>query len=227
MALQGPVGAGQGVGGLFVVVEPPARPAVGIVAGRAIGAEAAGVVEVLVTAGAGAGGILEGGGAMAGLAGDGGVQTDEGKARQVMVKGHRLTPARLLVTGLAGGPELALVGIVLAVAGGAVGGEPLAAGVAGVAAFAGELGVAPAQGKPRRLVVVEADGCPFGGRMAGLAGAAVAARMLVLQAVTGAAGGCQTLIALAGVALGAGHLLVGGHQLEPRFDVVEGFHAPP
>src|SRR6185295_10182336 len=113
MALKRTVGPGQGVGGLLVVVETPARPAVGVVAGRAIGAQAPGVMDVLVAAGAGAGGILEGGGAMAGLAGDGGVQADQGKACQIMVKGHRLAPARLLVTALAGSPQLALVGIIL------------------------------------------------------------------------------------------------------------------
>src|SRR5262245_15462584 len=227
MALERAVGAGQGVGGLLVVIETPARPPVGVVAGGAVGAQTSGVVHIFVAAGAGAGGILEGGGAMAGLAGDGRVQANEGKAGQVMVEGHRLAPAGLLVAALAGGPELALVGIILAVAGGAVGGQPVAPGVAGVAAFTGELGMAAAQGKPRRLVVVEADGRPFGGCMAGLAAAAVAPRMLVLQAVTGAAAGGQTLVALAGVALGAGNRLVGGHQRELGLAVVEGFHPPP
>src|SRR4029453_5506720 len=103
---------------------------------------------------------------MAGLAGDGGVQTNEGKARQVMVKAHPLAPARLLVAALAGRPELALVGIILAVAGGAVGGQPVAPGIAGVAAFTGELGMTAAQGKPRRLFVVEEDGLPLGRRVA-------------------------------------------------------------
>ena len=159
---------------------------------------------------------------MAGLAGDGGVQE---KARLIMVKGHRLAPARLLVEALAGSPKLAR--IILAVAGGAVGGQAVAPGIAGVAAFTGELGMSAAQGKPPRRVVVEADGCPFGRRMAGLAPAAIAPRMLVLQAVTGGAGGGQTLVALAGVALGAGDLLMGGHQREPRLAMVEGFHAPP
>jgi len=227
MALKRTVGPGQGVGGLLVVVETPARPAVGVVAGRAIGAQAPGVMDVLVAAGAGAGGILEGGGAMAGLAGDGGVQADQGKACQIMVKGHRLAPARLLVTALAGSPQLALVGIILAVAGGAIGGQPHAPGIAGMAAFTGELGMAAAQGKPRRLVVVEADGRPFGWRMAGLAGAAIAPRMLVLKAVAGAAAGGQALVALTGMALGAGDLLVGAHQHKLRLAVVEGFHAPP
>src|SRR4029453_14321615 len=84
-----------------------------------------------------------------------------------------------------------------------------------------------AQGKPRRLVVVEADGRPLGRRVAGLALAAIAPGMLVLQAVAGVTGAGQTLVAFAGVALGAGDLLVGGHQREPRLAMVEGFHAPP
>src|SRR5262245_6378271 len=227
MTLQGTVGAGQGVAGLLVVVETPARPAVGVVAGRTIGSEAAGVVHVLVAAGAGGGGLFEGGGPMAGLAGDGGVQADQGKARQVVVEGHRLAPARLLVAVLAGRPELALVGIILAVAGGAVGGQPVAAGLGLVAALAGELGMATEEGKPRRFVVVEGHGGPFCRGVAGLAAAAIATRVLILQAVTGAAGGGQPLVALTGMALAAGDLLVGGHERELRLAVIEGFHAPP
>ena len=107
----------------------------------------------------------------------------------LVVKGHRLAPAGLLVALIASGPELAFVGIVLAMAGDTVGGEPVAPGVGGVALLAGELGMAAAQRKPRCLVVVEAHGRPLGRRLAGFAVAAVAARMLVLQAVTGHAGG--------------------------------------
>jgi hypothetical protein len=164
---------------------------------------------------------------MAGLAGDGGVQADEGKPRQVVVKGRRLAPARLLVAGPAGRPKLALVGMILVVAGGAVGRRAVVPGVAAVAAFTGELGMAAAQGEPRRLVVIEAYGSPFCRGVAGLAGAAIATRVFVLQAVTAAAGGGQALVALAGVALAIGDLLVGADQREPRLAVIEGFHAPP
>ena len=76
-------------------------------------------------------------------------------------------------------------------------------------------------------IIVVDDGSPFGCRMAGLAVWAIAPRVLVLQAVTRATRGGQALVALAGVALGAGDLLVGGHQREPRLAVVEGLHAPP
>src|SRR5262245_53334216 len=180
-----------------------------------------------MAAGAGAGGLLEGGGPMAGLAWNGGVQADEGKPRQVVVKGHRLAPAGLLVAGLAGRPKLAFVGIILAMAGSTVGGQAVAPGVVAVAALTGELGMAAAQGEPRCLVVIEADGGPFCRGVAGRAGAAIATRVLVLKAVAGAAGGGQALIALAGVALTAGDLLMGANQREPRLAVIEGFHAPP
>ena len=59
---------------------------------------------------------------MALLARDGGMQPEEGEARQVVVKGHRLAPAGLFVALIASGSELAFVGIVLAMAGDTVGG---------------------------------------------------------------------------------------------------------
>ena len=164
---------------------------------------------------------------MAGLAGNRGMQADQGKPGQVVVKGHRLAPAGLLVAGLAGGPKLALVGVILAVAAGAGGGQLVTPGLAAVAAFTGELGMGAAQGEARRLVVVEGHGDPFCRGMAALAGTAVATGVLVLKAVTGAAGGGQALVALAGVALAAGDLLVSGKEREPGLAVIEGLHAPP
>src|SRR5262249_4781845 len=116
---------------------------------------------------------------------------------------------------------------VLAVAGGAIGGELVTPGIARVAALAGELGVATAQRKPRRLVVVEADGRPFARRMAGFTGLAVATRVFVLQAVTGDAGGGETRRGLAGVALCAGDFPVAGHRGKRGFVVIEGLHPPP
>src|SRR5262245_65532437 len=100
-----------------------------------------------MAAGAGAGGLLEGGGPLAGLAGDGGVQADEGKPRQVVVAGHCLAPARLLVAALAGRPKLARVRSILAVAGGTDGGQPAAPAVGFRAAPAGAPGMAAEEGK--------------------------------------------------------------------------------
>src|SRR5262249_60510014 len=81
MALQSPVGAGQGVAGLPIVIKAPARPAVGVVAGRAIGPQAPGVVQILVAAGAGPGGILEGRGLVGGPPGEGGGEAGQGQSR--------------------------------------------------------------------------------------------------------------------------------------------------
>src|SRR5215475_1066728 len=212
--------------GLLVVIKAPARPAIWVVAGGAVAPQPAGMVDVLVAAAAGARGILVGLGPVAAFAGHGGVQSDQGEMGQVVVEGHCLAPTGLLVTGLAGRPKLALVRVVLAMAGDASGRQPVAPGIGGVAALAGELGVAAAQGEPR-LVVVEADIGPLAGRMAGFAGTAVAPGVLVLERMAGNAGGGEPGIAFPGVALGAGHLLVGADQRKPRLGVVEGLHALP
>src|SRR5581483_3679839 len=183
LALKSPVGTGQGIACLLIVIEPPAGPTVGIVAGRAGAAEPAAVVRILVTGDARARGILERLRSMAFLAGYHGVQSYQRKPRQIMVESDFLAPAGFLVALRAVGAQLALVSIILAVTGHARRRQFVSIEVAGVTALAGDIGVAAAQGKPRRLVVVEANHGPTPGRVTGLAAIAALSRMLVLQAV--------------------------------------------
>jgi hypothetical protein len=70
------MGSVQWVSSLRVVIKAPAYPAIGVVAPGAIAREAAFVVTVLVTAGAGARCILEGCGAVTFFAWHNGMTTD-------------------------------------------------------------------------------------------------------------------------------------------------------
>ena len=116
MALQSMMRARQRVAGLLVVIEAPACPTVGVVTARAVGAEPADMVRILVAARARARRILERLGSVAFLARHHRMQSDERKSRQIMVEGDLLSPARLLVALLAIAAQLALVRIILAMA---------------------------------------------------------------------------------------------------------------
>ena len=164
---------------------------------------------------------------MASFAGNYGMQSDQWKAGQIMVEGDFLTPARFLVALPAIAAQLAMVSIVLAVAGDTRHGQLVAIEVARVAALAGDRRVTAAQRKPGRLVVVEVDRRPLCRRMARLAAIAVPSPMLVLLAVAGDAGSRQTLVALADMAFRTGDIAVRAQQGEPRLGVIVGLDLTP
>ena len=101
---------------LFVVIEAPARPSIRIVAVCAVRAEAAGMKHILVASRTIAWRVLEGRGAVAFLAGDGGVQADERKASEIVIERDFLAPTHLVVALAATIAELPLVRVVFLMA---------------------------------------------------------------------------------------------------------------
>ena len=164
---------------------------------------------------------------MASLARHYGMQSDQWKTGQIVVEGNLLAPARFPVTLPAVGTQLAMVSIVPAMACNTRHRQLVAIKVARVALLASDGCVTPAQRKPGRLVMVEADRRPFHRRMAGLAAIAVPSRMLVLQAVAGDAGSRQILVALTDMAFRARNLAVRAHQGELRLGVIVGLDLTP
>ena len=212
---------------LGCVVEPPKRPAVGIMALLARGAEPSIVMGVLMTCIAGSRGALELLRQMTALARDSGVKTYQGKTGQVVIEVNSFTPALLVVTALAARAELTLMRIVLLVARDAVGLQFVGVEVAGVASAAEHLAVLSAQWKLGCLVVVEANGCPTLRRVAGLAFCAVSAAMRIAEPVATHAGGVNTLPLLGGMAGPASNVLVCASEREFGLAVVEGLGAAP
>lgn len=104
---------------LLVVVEAPECPTIGVVTGGTLGAQRAAVMFVFVARGTRCGRILECLRAMAFLAGHRGVQSDQGKSRQIVIERNLLQPLRFVVTTLTARAELAFVRIVGLVAGNA------------------------------------------------------------------------------------------------------------
>jgi hypothetical protein len=117
------------------------------------------------------------------LAWDDGVLPKKRKAREIVIEGHLLTPARLVVTLLADRPKLAGVGVVLFVTGDAGCSEFVLEEIAGVASFAGGARVFALQRKFRRARMIEAHRLPLRGLVAGLAFRSVAALVDILELV--------------------------------------------
>ena len=136
MTIEALMGARQRELGLGGMIEPPSRPTVGIMTFGTLGTDAALVVCILMTADTGFGRVLELRGAVALFARDGCVQTDQGKARHIMIEGDFLAPAGFLVTLFTIRTELAFVGVVVLVASRAVGREFIAVEVALMASVA-------------------------------------------------------------------------------------------
>jgi hypothetical protein len=155
------------------------------------------------------------------------VQADQRKSRKVMVEVDLLSPTRFLVALLAIASQLALVRVIVAMAGDARHGELIAVEVAGMALLALQLGVTSPQRKLGGLVVVEANGRPLLRDMAGLTLRAKKACVLVLQLVTGDARRGQIFVPLTHMALCAGYLVVRANQRKPGLGVIEGLYATP
>ena len=227
MALQGLVRARQRVAALFVMIEAPARPPIGVVTGGTVGAEAAIVIAVSVAACACLRRVLERLGAVAFLAGDHRMQSDQGKSRQVVIKGYLLTPTCLVVTALTGAAQLAVVRVILLMAGDARHGELVAIEVARVAALASDLRVPAAERKFGCLVVIETDRRPLAGGVAGLAIDAILAGVLVVETMAGDARPGEIFVSLPRMACRACDLGVRADEGKPRLAVVERFNPAP
>ena len=227
VAMQTLMRASQWKARLRGMVEPPRLPTVGGMALRALGAEPAFVLGILVAAVACHLCILEAGRAMALLAGNPGVQSDQREARHVVVEGHLLPPAGFLVALLAARAQLAFVRVIFLVAARAIGGQFVAIEIADVTGVALRGGVFAAQRKLGRLVVIEGNRGPFGGGVAGLALLPVAAGVLVLHGVARDAGRADAFVFLAGVTGRAGDIAMCAHQREFGLGMIERLGRPP
>lgn len=186
-ALQSFVRARQRKLSLAIVVERPARPAHGVVAGPAVAAEPALVAIVVgMTIDALIRSILETPRLVASAALRVGVLANEGKSRQAVIEPNRRRPSAIAMALLALRPFLACMRIVVAVARHARHFQAdLTCGLH-VAARAFQPGVPATQGEARLPRVVERGPPPIGLRMALLARRAVTAlvRARVFIAVT-------------------------------------------
>lgn len=212
---------------LRCVVEAPKRPAVGIVALLARGAEPSLVMRVLMTCIAGSRRALELLRQMTALTRDSGVKTYQGKTGEVVIEVNSFAPALLVVAALAARAQLTPMSVVLLVARDAIGLEFICVEIAGVAGTAEHLAVFSTQWKFGCLVVVEANGCPTLRRVAGLAFCAVSAAMRIAEPVAAYAGGVNTLPLLSGMAGPAGDVLVFSSEREFCLAVVEGLGPGP
>ena len=206
--------AGQRIVRLPVVIEPPAFPSRGPMTQGAIVPEAVLVVAVLMTGGAFSGRIPEGRRAVTDLAKHKAMQTDQRKAGLVMIEINLLPPAALIVAGIAFGALLALMRIVLFVAGEAGRRQLLAIKVPLVARVTLGLRMLAQEGELRLPVMVEMDDVPFLRTMAVIAFGPIAPAVHVLQLMTNRAICTDALIALANVTGLAGDLLVCPGQRE-------------
>lgn len=119
VTFQPAMGARQRETRLGVMVETPKLPAIRVMASRAAPAQTPLVVLVAMTGRALQRCIAETGRRVTVFAGNRRVQADQGKTRQVVIECDLLSPASLIVTSRTFLPQLALVGIVPAVAGNA------------------------------------------------------------------------------------------------------------
>src|SRR5215469_18378861 len=113
MAIDAAMRASQRIFRLRVMIEAPARPSVRIVAKRAIGAQPAGMMLVLVAARTRDGRALVRRGLMALFAWYDRVAPNQRKPRQVVIEARRLAPTGVLMALLAAIAELTPMWIVL------------------------------------------------------------------------------------------------------------------
>lgn len=227
VAVEPLVGAIQREARLPRMIELPSLPAVRVVAPRTLGTEPALVKLVLMTSAAGCGRILEAGCAVTLLAGDGRVQPNQGKTRDIMVERDLLAPAGLLVALLAARAKLPLMRIVLAVAAGAIGRQLVTIEITRMARVAFDGRVFTAQRELGCFVVVEADRRPLRRGMTSFAFLAVASGVLVLLGMAANAGRGDVLVTLACMTGPACHRFVSTNQGEPSLVVIEGLRFAP
>ena len=183
VAIEAAVRPGQWVTCLFVVIKAPSRPAIWIVAKRAVGPEAAFMTSIPVAGCAAQQCVLEVQRAMALLARHDGVAPDEREPRDVMVERGYASPTVLPVTLFATIAEPPRVPIILPVTRYARRCQLVAVEVAGMTGVAPDLRVCGSQRKFRRLVMIETNGAPLVLVMTAFALGAVPAAVHVLDAV--------------------------------------------
>jgi hypothetical protein len=200
VAIETAVCPGQRVTRPRVVIKAPPRPAIRIVTGRAIRAEAAFMVLIAMAGCAVQRRAFECRGTMAFLARHDSVASDQRKSRNVVIEGRHTTPTVLGMTSLATIAKLTIVPIVLTVTRYAGRPQLVAIEIAGMARVALDLCVSASERKFRCLVVVEANRAPLVLVMASFALGAVPSAVGVLNLVAIEARGANALVALAAVA---------------------------
>jgi hypothetical protein len=212
VAVEAAMGARQRKMRLGVVVEAPERPCVRTVAEGAIGPQPSFVMLVAVTGRARRPCILEPPRPVAFFAGCDDMAPDQGKPREVVVKGSDAAPGTLAVALLTAGAELAVMAVILAMAGHARRRQFVAIEIADVTSVALYLRM----GVPERefcvLVMIETDRRPLVLFVAGFALGAVASAMDVLNPVAIDARRANALVALTDVAGCAADVAVGVPQ---------------
>ena len=165
---------------------------------------------------------------MAFLARHGGMQTDERETRHVMVEDDALVPFLLIVTARALLSFLALVDVIIFMAGKTGIASLLLVQITAMAVLAGHFFVGTLQKKLSILIVGEGGVLPFAGTVTAVALAAVAAGMLVVVLMTVITGSSQfnavKLAGMAGITADGG---VGAAQFEFSIPImVEGEGLP-
>lgn len=227
VAVEVAMGARQRKMRLGIMVEAPERPCVRIVAKGAIGPQASFVMLVPMTGGARQPRILKPPRPVALFAGRDGMASDQRKPREVVVEGSNAAPGALAVALLAAGAELAVMAIILAMAGHAGRRQLVAIEIAGVTGVAFYLRMGVPERKFRVPVVIETDRRPLVLFVAGLALGAVASAMDVLNPVAIDTRRANALIALTDVAGRAANVAVGAPQRKLCLVVVVRLNPPP
>jgi hypothetical protein len=217
----------QRVARLRIVIEAPPRPAIRIVAERAIRAEATFMVLVAMAGGAIQRRALVRRRAMAFFARHDGVATDQGKSRNVVIEGRHATPIVLAMTSLATIAKLTVVPIVLAVTRYTGRSQLVAIEIAGMARVTFCLRVGASEWKFRRFIMVEANRAPLVIIMASFALGAVPSAVDVLNLVAIDASSANSLVAFASVARGTRNGAMRPPEWELGLVVVVRFDATP
>ncbi len=227
MAVEAPMGTRQRKMRLGIMVEAPERPCIRIVAKGAIGPEASFVMLVPMTGGARQPRILEPPRPVALFAGRDGMASDQGKPRDVVVEGSNAAPGALAVALLAAGAELAVMAVILAMAGHAGRRQLVAIEIAGVTGVAFYLRMGVPERKFGILVVIETDRRPLALFVAGFTPGAVPPAVDVLNAVAIDARRADALVALTDMAGRAADVAVGAPQRKLCLVVVVRLDPPP
>ena len=182
LAIEITMGSGERVSRLCTVIIAPAFPAIRVVTKRTVRPEAAFMMLVAVAGVAIQRRALELQRTMALLASHDGVASDQRKPGDIMIEGRRLAPAGLSVTLLAATSKLALVLVVLLVAGHTGRCQLVAIDIPGMAEVAFDLRMRSSQ-RVFRLVMIEMNRLPLVLVVAAFAFCAVASGVNVLDLV--------------------------------------------
>jgi hypothetical protein len=227
LAVETAMGTGQRVARLRVVIKAPAFPTIRIVTRPAVWPQAPLMMLIAVAGVAVQQRAFEHQRAMALLASDHGMASNQRKSSDVVVEGRYTTPTGLSVALLAATAKAAVMPIILLVARHASGCQFVAIEVSCVAGIAFDLRMRASQWKFRRLVMVEMNRFPLCRRVAAFALCAVSSGVNVLNPMTVGAHGAEVLVALANMASGAGHGLVCALEWKPGRAVVEWLDLAP